>query len=93
MQNKGEKQTGILTGTTRRPTTTDKNNPRTLSSKNKDSKGQSTTSTETKKQDLEVVFTNGYSLSIIMKDETLLKIFLILCSFSNAVVGSNLTMT
>lgn len=93
MQNKGEKQTGILTGTTRRPATTDKNNPHTLSSKNKDSKGQSTTSTETKKQDLEVVFTNGYSLSIIMKDETLLKIFLILCSFSNAVVGSTLTMT
>jgi hypothetical protein len=39
------------------------------------------------------VFTNGYALSIIMKDESMLKIFLILCSLSNAVVGSQVSIT
>jgi hypothetical protein len=42
---------------------------------------------------LEVVFTNGYALSIIMRDESLLKIFLILCSLCNCVVGSQLSAT
>lgn len=45
----------------------------------------------TDEEQIEVVFTNGYALSIIMKDESLLKIFLILCSLCNCVVGSQVS--
>ena len=40
-----------------------------------------------------MVFTNGYALSVILKDESMLKFFLILCSLCDCVVGSQISTT